>query len=677
MADVLKTNLAKKHKTYPLFQHHSQAMNTLTLTLSALGTIQTLDASEFQLLSAEKYSGETIPFSHIYATSDTYLKLIKSTQPENQSSIIRISEKQSELIKQQKDHPVNISSFDAQSINDLNAIYGEKQNINLGVINGIGLNFNDNFIGLGIIQRLAKLLKPRKITISLMQTLNTRFDEIYQQEFSRDNLEVKIHNNCTSLNNFFKLDAYVDLSSIMKYEEYNNTSLANFYATAFSIENLIPKRNILPKINSDNEKTLYFVDLFDKTFKEERPTVLFNVFSSLKYCSQSAAKEMVSSIISEGYNVISDVADLIDSDYYSDCVNPADGFVNLMHTILACDFVITPDPITYSLASSLSKPVILLPTYKSDIISAATLAKVLVWLPKDSASLYLDNKEQQPSTTTIDQLWSNINFEKLAKSIKPYQARFSKDSKTYSADVNNERIGVILIVNDGQKTISESLSHLTQFEEFDPLWFYTIEKSNKTLELNNVISSAMNDGCDYVWLLDNQATPDISFISHALSTFAKNSDTGIVSGSVLKNKDSKSVGRAGGSTFFPTKSYKSEMLLDNNSKSSMELWVNFSSVMLRTSMLRDIGMFDNIFYTEYKEIDLCLRSHLGGWRTYYNPDCISIKESELNDERYTSFNSDIQTFYKKWSRIIDNDDIDNLEFNIRKYVKEYLVKNMS
>jgi len=33
MADVLKTNLAKKHKTYPLFQHHSQAMNTLTLTL--------------------------------------------------------------------------------------------------------------------------------------------------------------------------------------------------------------------------------------------------------------------------------------------------------------------------------------------------------------------------------------------------------------------------------------------------------------------------------------------------------------------------------------------------------------------------------------------------------------------------------------------------------------------
>jgi len=646
-------------------------------TRSALGTIQTLDASEFQLLSAEKYSGETIPFSHIYATSDTYLKLIKSTQPENQSSIIRISEKQSELIKQQKDHPVNISSFDAQSINDLNAIYGEKQNINLGVINGIGLNFNDNFIGLGIIQRLAKLLKPRKITISLMQTLNTRFDEIYQQEFSRDNLEVKIHNNCTSLNNFFKLDAYVDLSSIMKYEEYNNTSLANFYATAFSIENLIPKRNILPKINSDNEKTLYFVDLFDKTFKEERPTVLFNVFSSLKYCSQSAAKEMVSSIISEGYNVISDVADLIDSDYYSDCVNPADGFVNLMHTILACDFVITPDPITYSLASSLSKPVILLPTYKSDIISAATLAKVLVWLPKDSASLYLDNKEQQPSTTTIDQLWSNINFEKLAKSIKPYQARFSKDSKTYSADVNNERIGVILIVNDGQKTISESLSHLTQFEEFDPLWFYTIEKSNKTLELNNVISSAMNDGCDYVWLLDNQATPDISFISHALSTFAKNSDTGIVSGSILKNKDSKSVGRAGGSTFFPTKSYKSEMLLDNNSKSSMELWVNFSSVMLRTSMLRDIGMFDNIFYTEYKEIDLCLRSHLGGWRTYYNPDCISIKESELNDERYTSFNSDIQTFYKKWSRIIDNDDIDNLEFNIRKYVKEYLVKNMS
>lgn len=647
-------------------------------TRAALPAIQTPGATEFQLLSAEKHIEGTIPFSHIYATSDTYLKIIKSSLGEDQSSIVRISDKQSELIKTHKNHPINVSSFETQSISELHKIYGESSTINLGVINGIGLNFNDNFIGLGIIQRLAKLLKPKKVTISLMQTLNTRFGQIYSEQLNRDNIEIRVYNNCTSVNNFFKLDAYVDLSSIVKYKEYNNTSLANFYATAFSIENLIPKNSIQPRVDIDQEQTLHFSKLFNSHLKGSRPKVLFSTLSSLQLCNLKGAENLVSSLIDENYNVISDIPDLADSDHYTDCIIQVTGFRNLIHMILACEVVVTLSSMTYNLAATLGRPTILLPTYQFDIISASTLPEVLAWLPKENSTLYLEKKGEKPSTELVDELWGNIHYEKLAKSIKPYRKRFSKDFNRYINSQSNKRIGVILLINDKEIDILESLSHLTEFDEFDPLWFYTVDGHKKTQEINNIIELALKDGCEYVWLLDNQVKPSVDFISEALSTFVQNKNTGIVSGGILKSNNSKKVERAAGGTFFPTKTHKSGVVVDKkSSKPSLELWVDFDSTIIKTKMLRSIGILDTQFYTEYKGVDLCLRAHLEGWKVYYNPNCQSIRTSDFNDDKNVTFNSDLQSFYEKWSNKIDTHDINNLELNIRKYIKQTLVKKIS
>jgi len=644
-------------------------------TRAALPAIQTPGATAFQLLSAENHIEGTIPFSHIYATSDTYLKLIKSSLGEDQSNIVRVSDKQSEIIRTHRNHPINVSSFETQSIKDLHEIYGESPIINLGVINGIGLNFNDNFIGLGIIQRLAKLLKPKKITISLMQTLNTRFGQIYSEQLNRDNIEIRVYNNCTSVNNFFKLDAYVDLSSIARYKEYNNTSLANFYATAFSIENLIPQNSIQPRIETDNEQTLYFSKLFNKHLKRSRPKVLFSTLSSLQLCNLKGATELVSSLIDENYNVISDIPDLVDSDHYTDCIIQISGFRNLIHMILACEFVVTLSSITYNLAATLGRPTILLPTYKFDIISASTLPEVLAWLPKESSELYLESKSEKPNKEIVDELWENINYEKLAKSIKPYRKRFSKDSERYVNSQSNKRIGVILLLNDKETDISKSLEHLALFDEFDPLWFYTVVGHKKTHEINDIIKLALADGCEYIWLLDNQVKPDIDFISQAMTTFSKNKNTGIVSGGILKSQSSHKVDRAAGGSFFPTKTHKSALTVDSSSsKSSLELWVDFDSTIIQAKMIRSIGMFDKQFYTEYKGVDLCLRAHLKGWKVYYNPNCKSIRTSEFNDNKYLTFNSDLQVFYEKWSNEINNSDINDLELNIRKYIKQTLLE---
>jgi N-acetylglucosaminyl-diphospho-decaprenol L-rhamnosyltransferase len=46
-------------------------------------------------------------------------------------------------------------------------------------------------------------------------------------------------------------------------------------------------------------------------------------------------------------------------------------------------------------------------------------------------------------------------------------------------------------------------------------------------------------------------------------------------------------------------------------------WVSGASVMLRTAMLRDVGMFDENFFLYYEETDLCLRAARAGWTTWY------------------------------------------------------------
>jgi len=46
-------------------------------------------------------------------------------------------------------------------------------------------------------------------------------------------------------------------------------------------------------------------------------------------------------------------------------------------------------------------------------------------------------------------------------------------------------------------------------------------------------------------------------------------------------------------------------------------WVSGASVMLRRSMLDEVGMFDENFFLYFEETDLSLRAARAGWKTYY------------------------------------------------------------
>lgn len=68
-------------------------------------------------------------------------------------------------------------------------------------------------------------------------------------------------------------------------------------------------------------------------------------------------------------------------------------------------------------------------------------------------------------------------------------------------------------------------------------------------------------------------------------------------------------------------------------------WLAGASMMMRRTMLEEIGLFDETFFLYFEETDLCLRAARAGWTCHY------IRESE------TAHIGSVSTGMKQWTRI--------------------------
>jgi GT2 family glycosyltransferase len=49
-------------------------------------------------------------------------------------------------------------------------------------------------------------------------------------------------------------------------------------------------------------------------------------------------------------------------------------------------------------------------------------------------------------------------------------------------------------------------------------------------------------------------------------------------------------------------------------------WVSGASMLLRRTMLEEIGLLDEGLYTYFDDVDLCLRARRAGWETWFVPE---------------------------------------------------------
>lgn len=48
-------------------------------------------------------------------------------------------------------------------------------------------------------------------------------------------------------------------------------------------------------------------------------------------------------------------------------------------------------------------------------------------------------------------------------------------------------------------------------------------------------------------------------------------------------------------------------------------WIAGASIMIRTQVFEDVGLFDENFFLYFEEVDLCRRARIAGWTTHYIP----------------------------------------------------------
>ena len=64
-------------------------------------------------------------------------------------------------------------------------------------------------------------------------------------------------------------------------------------------------------------------------------------------------------------------------------------------------------------------------------------------------------------------------------------------------------------------------------------------------------------------------------------------------------------------------------------------WVSGASMILRRSMLEQIGLLDEGLYTYFDDVDICLRARRAGWETWYVPESKIIHLEGASTRRWS------------------------------------------
>ena len=494
-------------------------------TRHELPTLQTPFSLPFKIESAAPFVNKALPMSHLYVTSNHYADYINSALGESfQGMLEELSPEYRHRLLKHVDFPVDFKNRQFKSVSELRSaitqVVGERTEINIVIVNGIGNGLGDNYIGLAALQRFTNLLAPTKVNFHLMQELDQRIKPVYVNQRN-----VTLHCNVMPVSEFMMMDFYIDLDGVENMPDFDHVPAAHFNAHAFSINQLVPSNNLQPLLNINVEEAKKFKRIISASITRERPVVLLHPLSSspLRTLPPQKTAELTKALIRQGFNVVS----LFHYD------KPPEGFVSLadhcdsindvLHVVHEVDGVVSVGTVIYHLAAALSKPTILLPTVTADVRSAQLLPEVLTWLPSVSESLVQNlHKSDDPKHLSIaDGIWCNLDFDALAEATRTHIESFVLSEAGHMvAPTAPERIAVIVLHTHNLEQLTICLDALVTVNGVDPLRLQCqsiCDGLDKSLQQQAEL--AINNGCDLIWVLNSKTKVTPDYLLNALAQF--------------------------------------------------------------------------------------------------------------------------------------------------------------
>lgn len=195
----------------------------------------------------------------------------------------------------------------------------------------------------------------------------------------------------------------------------------------------------------------------------------------------------------------------------------------------------------------------------------------------------------------------------------------------------------ILVIDNGSKL--DDYSKLS-FLENTP--YLTLIRNEKNLGfaggVNTGIKYAIKNDYEFVSLFNNDAVADKDWLQNLINGFDENSDTSVVTG-LLLHEDGKTIDSTGDyfsiwGMPFP-RSRNDETATAPNS--SYVFSATGGATLYKTSLFKEIGLFDESFFAYYEDVDVSFRAQLAGHKIYYTNDAIAFHKQGATSKKIPGF----------------------------------------
>jgi GT2 family glycosyltransferase len=129
---------------------------------------------------------------------------------------------------------------------------------------------------------------------------------------------------------------------------------------------------------------------------------------------------------------------------------------------------------------------------------------------------------------------------------------------------------------------------------------------------NAVLAELLDDGFDWIWLLNNDARPRPGALGRMLDAAAGDAQIGAVGARLLDAEPPHRLQTLGGGHVHWWRGRSREWNHDQAPSPDLD-YLTGASLLLRCDALRQVGLFDERFFLYWEDVDLCLRLKQAGW----------------------------------------------------------------
>ncbi len=190
----------------------------------------------------------------------------------------------------------------------------------------------------------------------------------------------------------------------------------------------------------------------------------------------------------------------------------------------------------------------------------------------------------------------------------------------------------IWVVDNGSE--DESIARLN---EIDNIHLIPLHINCGFAAGNNVgINVALEQGCDYILLLNNDTDFPMDFIQPLLEPFQVDSSAAVSCPKILYDNPANTIWYAGGK--FRQPRIIGEMVgmgeLDQKQYDLMEKtdFAVGTCMMIKSDIFSQIGSLDERFFFYHEDVDFCYRARRAGFTTWYQPKSVIIHKVSSSTE---------------------------------------------